>query len=257
MRTGKYQYLKYVTIWAVNIIANVKGYSLERAYEINPLFGQLVESKIKYYEQQLEYVKRVAMSFQVYDDMLVEYGNFQKQLNEDTEWLSNNRYDWGLDYETEFWNPGEWVEGEAWGSYTKEQWQEEKNNFDRFLEKNKEAIALNELIMKRIDDLHNSALSLSENRMKGYPSDIRLQFQELKQLALDQWMNFKVLNKQILFDEFNVEQHIDYYDEVEQENLNTFYQNVHKELDTVIDYNVVAYAQGMDYLRRRRSDLDD
>ena len=101
MRTGKYHYLKYVTIWAVNIIAKTKGYSIERAYEINPLFGSLVESKIKYYEQYLKYAMQVAMSFQVFDDMLEEYGNFQKQLNEDTEFLKNNKYDWDLDYEYE------------------------------------------------------------------------------------------------------------------------------------------------------------
>lgn len=258
MRTGKYHYLKYVTIWAVNIIAKTKGYSIERAYEINPLFGSLVESKIKYYEQYLKYAMQVAMSFQVFDDMLEEYGNFQKQLNEDTEFLKNNKYDWDLDYEYENLIPTTILDFKG-NSYGPDE--EEVKDFNEFCEKNKKALALNKLIMTRIEELHNKALSLSENRMKGYPRDIRLNFQELKQLALDQWMTFKELNKVVLKEEYETYLHEgDYYYSDDMDKFNSlmdFYGNAQKEIDKVTTLNVVSYAEGMDYLKRRRSELDD
>ena len=49
MRTGKqvskhYQIIyKYAPIWAFNILNGAEGYSVERAYEIDPVFGSLVE----------------------------------------------------------------------------------------------------------------------------------------------------------------------------------------------------------------------
>lgn len=258
MRTGKYQYLKYVTIWAVNIIANVKGYSLEKAYEIDKVFGSLVESKIKYYEQQLEYVMQVSMSFQVYDDMLEEYGNFQKQLNEDTEFLRNNKYDWDLENELEYLIP---VIFEDFRGKRYEPDKEEVKLFEEFKKKHKEELALNKLIMTRIDELHNKALSLSENRMKGYPSDIRQGFQKLKQIALDQWMTFKELNHKVLKEEYEVYSHEGdyyYYDDMDKFNaLTDYYDEVRKAIDNVTTINVESYAEGMDYLKRRRSELDD
>ena len=257
MRTGKFHYLKYVTIWAVNIIAKTKGYSIERAYEINPLFGSLVESKIKYYEQHLKYVMQVAMSFQVFDDMLEEYGNFQKQLNEDTEFLKNNKYDYDLDSEYQSLIPMGILDFDGNPYVTAEQ----DEDFKEFCEKNKKALELNELIMTRIEELHNKALSLSENRMKGYPRDIRLKFQELKQIALDQWKTFETLNKVLLKEEYETYSHEgDYYYDDDMDNFDAlmdFYGNAQKEIDKVTTLNVVSYAEGMDYLNRRRSELDD
>ena len=258
MRTGKYHYLKYVTIWAVNIIAKTKGYSIERAYEINPLFGSLVESKIKYYEQHLKYVMQVAMSFQVFDDMLEEYGNFQKQLNEDTEFLKNKKYDWSLEDDYDRLIPEVFTDfkGNTYGPD-----EEDVKDFNEFCEKNKKALELNKLIMTRIEELHNKALSLSENRMKGYPRDIRLKFQELKQIALDQWETFDTLNKKVLKEEYETYSHEGdyyYYDDMDKfDALMDYYGNVQKEIDKVTTLNVVSYAEGMDYLKRRRSELDD
>ena len=258
MRTGKFHYLKYVTIWAVNIIAKTKGYSIERAYEINPLFGSLVESKIKYYEQHLKYAMQVAMSFQVFDDMLEEYGNFQKQLNEDTEFLKNNKYDWSLDDEYQSLIPTVFTDFKG-NSYGPDE--QEVEDFKKFCEKNKEALELNKLIMTRIEELHNKALSLSERRMKGYERDIRLKFQELKQLALDQWDTFNTLNKVVLKEEYETYSHEGdyyYYDDMDKfDALMDFYGNAQKEIDKVTTLNVVSYAEGMDYLKRRRSELDD
>lgn len=38
--------IEYVPIWTYHILNNDEGYSISRAYEINPLFGQLVERSV-------------------------------------------------------------------------------------------------------------------------------------------------------------------------------------------------------------------
>lgn len=60
MRTEKLNFNKYAIIWANKILNNEEGYSLFKAWEIDPLFGELVEDRIKQlkrYERAKENIK--------------------------------------------------------------------------------------------------------------------------------------------------------------------------------------------------------
>ena len=62
MRTGKqvFNYYKYAVIWAEKILAEDSRYSLSKAYEIDTVFGQLVESRLTTLRERLESSKRLS-----------------------------------------------------------------------------------------------------------------------------------------------------------------------------------------------------
>ena len=62
MRTGKqvFNYYKYAVIWAEKILAEDSRYSLSKAYEIDTVFGQLVESRLTTLRERLESSRRLS-----------------------------------------------------------------------------------------------------------------------------------------------------------------------------------------------------
>lgn len=97
MRTGKHQsknYAFYAIKWAVNIMANINGYSVNRAYQIDRVFGTLVEQYVNYYKEQLEYVKRFSAISGAYSAMINDFNNFSDELRKNLEWFENNPPDY-------------------------------------------------------------------------------------------------------------------------------------------------------------------
>ncbi len=87
MRTGKYQfkYQAYAIEWAINIMANKNGYSVNRAYQIDRVFGTMVEQWLNYYQAQLEQVKRFSVISGAYTHMIREFDGFGDMLREHIE----------------------------------------------------------------------------------------------------------------------------------------------------------------------------
>lgn len=84
MRTGKHQfnYQAYAIKWAINIMANEKGYSVNRAYQIDRVFGNLVERWLDYYQTQLAYIKRFSEIKGAYNGAIRDFDNFSNELRE-------------------------------------------------------------------------------------------------------------------------------------------------------------------------------
>lgn len=99
MRTGRHQfnYLPYVTTWAMNIMAQVKGYTLDKAYLIDRAFGVLVERNVNMYKEQLENVKRFSIMCGVYQEMKNSFRDFYKNLKRQLDILDENPYDYEVD----------------------------------------------------------------------------------------------------------------------------------------------------------------
>ncbi len=84
MRTGKYQfkYQAYAIEWAISIMANKNGYSVNRAYQIDRVFGTMVEQWLNYYQAQLEQVKRFSVISGAYTGMIRDFDNFTIELSD-------------------------------------------------------------------------------------------------------------------------------------------------------------------------------
>ena len=72
MRTGKqvskhYQIIyKYAPIWTFKILKGLRGYSIERAYDIDPVFGQLVERGVRLLQIEDETLAALARTSTVF-----------------------------------------------------------------------------------------------------------------------------------------------------------------------------------------------
>jgi hypothetical protein len=85
MKTGNIlsKYYSYSIIWANKIIANIKGYSIDKAYEISPVFASMVQAQLDDYQKQLDRLKHTAMVFGVFDECKSMFDNFYKTCKED------------------------------------------------------------------------------------------------------------------------------------------------------------------------------
>lgn len=93
MKTGKQYYLNfkiYAIIWANKIIAGVKGYSIDKAHEISPLFASMVQEQIDSYQKQVERLKYVAVVFSVFSELRDMFNDFYDLVKNDVNFLLNN-----------------------------------------------------------------------------------------------------------------------------------------------------------------------
>ena len=178
MRTGKHQfnYRAYAVEWAVKILANVKGYTLEKAYSIDRVFGVMVEERINLYKQEIELAKKFSVMCGVYGEMYNEYQDFGKYLSEEVEFFNNNNYKWFAEIAKQMVEAGEWNEEDG----------------------DKEALAFNEMITNRISNLFVKSGNLSLSRINQMPKSLANNFTTMKNLALDSSNKIRTYNMETL-----------------------------------------------------------
>lgn len=94
MKTGKHNFNKYAIIWAKKILNKEEGYSLLKAREIDSLFGELVESRLKelkQYEQSKERIKTAwAYALVIANKWLAEESKKLAEMTIETDLAMNN-----------------------------------------------------------------------------------------------------------------------------------------------------------------------
>lgn len=229
MRTGKHQfsYVAYAVEWAVKILANTEGYTLNKAYSIDKMFGVMVEQKINQYLKEIELAKHFSVMCGVYDKMYKEYQDFGKYLSEEVKFFSEHRYDWQLEYEAaQNADPGEFKGELYFGNikYLYEQWKEDYEAYIDFTTRYKDQLAFNDMITRRISNLFTKSSNLSLSRINSMPKRLANNFKVMKQLAIDTASSVKLFNMTVLQDQFYDEIGAGYGFQTDEEWINEMYE---------------------------------
>ena len=84
------KYYTYSIIWANKIIANIEGYSIDKAYEISPVFAKMVQAQLDDYQKQLDRLKYTATTFGVFDECKSMFDKFYETCKKDIQQLIIN-----------------------------------------------------------------------------------------------------------------------------------------------------------------------
>lgn len=269
MRTGKHQfnYVAYSVEWAVKILANVNGYTLEKAYSIDRVFGLMVEQRINLYKQEIEMAKNFSVMCGVYGEMYNEYQDFGKYLSEEVEFFNKHRYDWGLEYYAEQnADPGEFNGELDFGTfnYHYEDWKLEYDAYIDFTTRYKDQLAFNKMITRRISNLFINSSNLSLSRINQMPKSLANNFKTMKQLAMDTASSVKLFNMTVLSNQFYDEMNAAVGSNTQREydnamyEIDNFYTSVTSTFINVINTNNIDYHNTLNntYEQIRRL-LDD
>lgn len=253
MKTGKqvFKYYTYSIIWANKIIAEVKGYSIDKAYAISPLFGSMVEKQIKIYEEQFQQVRNFAVMCGAYNLMFNDFADFHRYLKADIEYFSEHKIN---------------VETQQMMRYYKEL--KSKINLSRFekfdlsqIERDlndpniQELILLNQNIANRIGSLANKCVSITLDKLSYLPSNLRGGFEELKALG-------ETIVKQVMYntttaaeDDYNLAYYLIPSDAEEASALGKYYQDVSDARNDALNQNMEDFSRQLQLLNKIREDL--
>ena len=241
MKTGKLQsnYVMYSVEWAVRIIAGDSKCTLEKAYSIDRMFGVMVEQRLNQYKKELVLAKNFSVMCGVYGQMRDEYQDFGKYLSEEIEFFSKHGFDWYVHEMTEYYAGDEYAE--------------------EFVANNKDKIALNEMITRRITDLFTKSSDLSLARINQMPKQLSNNFKTMKQLAIDTASSIRFYNDQFLRQRYDAESTSRVQTETEFTEMENFYDSQTKLFTNIIQANTDEYQQTLNNTAEqiRRLLLDD
>lgn len=222
MRIGKhsFNYVAYSVIWANKIISNVKGYSLDKARQISPMFASMVERQIKSYEKQINKMRRIAVMFYVFDECKNEIDNIYNITKNDINFLLNNDRKANAEVTYEIHYSGEDIPKEL-----------------------NEALQFNKIWDDRFKEVMTKIANISFKKLSILPQKYQSILKEQQILINDLVNNVGVYNQMIL----NVEWTKAEYN-LNDLPMNEIMEEVSKqvkEYEKVQDYNIDKYHQNM------------
>ena len=165
MRTGKHQfnYRAYAVEWAVKILANVKGYTLDKAYSIDRVFGAMVEDQVNAYKREYERVQRFAVVCGVYDKMIGDFKGFENNLRDSLEYFQKHKMDLLTQWRAEF---------------------NDEVGVD-YYEVDPNVLACNKAIRTRLTSIVDKCEGLAEDKFNQLPVGLGEDFKALKGIGLE------------------------------------------------------------------------
>ena len=250
MKTGNqiFKYYTYSIIWANKIIAGVKGYSIDKAYQIEAVFGSMVERQLDDYQKQLDRLRYTASVFGVFDECKSMFDDFYETNKKDINYLLKN----DKDMETEV--------------YIQEYW----DGHSPLTKEMRQAIAFNAMWDKKMAYVMEQIGNISLEKTKWLPAQYANIFKEQHKIVSDLVENIGVYNK-LRYDyeceafetDITSRDVANEYGEIEadyfyQSSMTQLNEWVNKEIDKYLETqreNITAYHNNMQLLNKIREDL--
>lgn len=225
MRTGKQHinYIAYAVIWANKILVGVRGYSLDKARQISPMFASMVERQIKSYEEQINKMRRISVMFYVFDECKNEIDNIYNITRNDINFLLNNNRKQTAEVAFELHYVGDDIPKEL-----------------------NEALKFNKLWDDRFKEVMTKIGSISLSKLSILPKRYQSIFKQQKQIMTDLVNNISTYNQMILDVEYTIEEYnlndmpIDEINEYVKEDIKNYakvqnenIENYHKNMQTI------------------------
>ena len=251
MKTGNqiFKYYTYSIIWANKIIAEVKGYSIDKAYAISPLFGSMVEKQLDNYQRQLDRLRYTASVFGVFDECKSMFDKFYEVTRKDIDYLLNNPKDMLSLVQYDFYFSG--------------------CDSDELDSAMRQAFAFNKMWDRKMAYVMEQIGNISLEKTKWLPAQYANIFKEQHQIINDLVSNIGVYNK-LLYDyhwdkltnedlarhtsEIGEYEASNYYGS-EVENVKNWFKEQDEQYVEVQLQNITTYKANMVRLEQIREDL--
>ena len=251
MRTGKqvFNYRAYAVEWAVKILANVKGYTLEKAYSIDRVFGAMVEDQVNAYKREYERVQRFAVVCGAYNVLEKEMKSIAQDILNEIAYFSKNKYDWYTEYEHSTLIPMTIFDfgGNKYQS-------QETKEYERYVNEHKEALAYNSMFDKRMKSFVKRSVNIQFSTLDKLPKEFTPIANEGKALTIAVANNI-VKRKDYTYDIFMQEWNMSSSSDEEQ--LNKDIKEEQEAFDKAMDSLVYQYSNNMTKLFKLKGRLLD
>lgn len=252
----QFNYLKYVTPWAVKILAGVSGYSLSKAYAIDYKFGKMVERLIDAYKQEIEMAQELSTRFGVHMSMANEYTNFYNELKEDVEFFDNHRLDWFAEVNVRTWDEGremfrslDYEDPDAYMRIVRESYEEDL-----------ESVVMNKIITRKTNALIGKTVELAQANYVKLVPEVASAFKDLNKIAQSTLSYIDKTNEDAIYSVAILTKHLDEYGPDEQsEDLMNKLDELSNALHKIYTQLVEVYTSGLNNIKTymRRFHLDD